>query len=142
VARQGRAGQGGRGQGLVGQGAGGGQVRAGGRGPIRVGQGVRENGRPDRAGQGRVGQGQARGQGAGHCGQGKGTHGGLHSGLRPRAPTSFHRLRQFNKMVVGTSGFYFSIICFLNLGNFSHFGNYFFSNLRNFKKKILFFIFI
>jgi hypothetical protein len=49
AARQGRAGQGGRGRAGSGRG----------RGPGRVGQGVRENGRPDRAGPGRGAGGRA-----------------------------------------------------------------------------------
>ncbi len=62
----------GRGRGAGGQGAR--QGRAGGRGPGRVGQGVRENGvrengRPDRARQGRVGQVRAEGRGQGTAGR-------------------------------------------------------------------------
>ncbi len=63
--------------------------------PVRT-----ENGRPDRAGRGRgpgrfgqgagvrAGSGRGFEKTGGQTGQGRGTHGGLHSGLRPRAPTS------------------------------------------------------
>jgi hypothetical protein len=55
----------------------------------------RKRGSGERAArQGRAGR--AGGQGARHCGQGRGTHGGLHSGLRPWAPTSSDQINSFH----------------------------------------------
>jgi hypothetical protein len=59
----------------------------------QTGQGRAGSGRAGQGGRGQGRAGRAGGQGAGYCGQGRGTHGGLHSGLRPRAPTSIFELK-------------------------------------------------
>jgi len=52
--------------------------------------GLRTSGQTGQGGAGGQGAGQGGpgGRGQGTAGKGRGTHGGLHSGLRPRAPTS------------------------------------------------------